>query len=335
MSVLTDGGIIAITTIGIWVGATWLEGASDELAAYYGLPAIVQGSLIAAIGSSFPELASVVFAALAGSFDLGVGGIVGSAIFNILVIPGLSALAAEDTVDTSRAVVYREAQFYMIAVSALIIVFSLAVIYYPIESSERLAGNMTRPLAVVPILLYGLYLFIQWQEIGDHDAETVDSNILKQWGLLVAGLLIILVTVEQLVHAVDSLGETIGTPKFLWGITVLAAATSLPDMIVSIRAARSGKGTTSLGNVLGSNIFDLLVAIPLGVLIAGAVTINFAVAIPMMGFLTLATVILFAVLRTDLALTDREAYSLLVAYLLFVGWMALETAGVTSVVVAT
>jgi cation:H+ antiporter len=336
MSTLTDVAIIGVATVGIWIGATWLEGASDRLAAYYGLPAVVQGSLIAAIGSSFPELASVVFAALAGSFDLGVGGIVGSAIFNILVIPGISALASEGTVGTNRAVVYKEAQFYMIAVSALIIVFSLAVIYYPLDSTgTALAGEITRPLAMLPILLYCLYLFIQWQDVSDHEAEQVELDVLKQWGLLAAGLLVILVTVEQLVHAVDSLGDTIGTPKFLWGMTVLAAATSLPDMVVSVRAARGGKGITSLGNVLGSNIFDLLVAIPLGVLIVGAVPINFAIAVPMMGFLTLATVVLFTVLRTGLELTDWEAYSLLVAYLLFVGWLVLETVGVTSYVPGT
>jgi cation:H+ antiporter len=336
MSTLTDVAIIAVATLGIWFGATWLEGASDRLSAYYGLPAVIQGSLVAAIGSSFPELASVVFASLAGSFDLGVGAIVGSAIFNILVIPGIAGIASEETVVTNRAVVYKEAQFYMLSVSALIIIFSLAVIYYPLDlTGPELDGRLTRPLAVLPLLLYCLYLFIQWQDVSDHESDHVEMNVLKQWGLLAAGLLVILVTVEQLVHAVDSLGDTIGTPKFLWGITVLAAATSLPDTIVSVQAAREGKGITSLGNVLGSNTFDLLVAIPLGVLIVGSVPINFAIAVPMMGFLTLATILLFTVLRTGLELTDLESYLLIVAYLLFVSWMVLETAGVTSYVPGT
>jgi len=336
MSTLTDVAIIAVATLGIWFGATWLEGASDRLSAYYGLPAVIQGSLVAAIGSSFPELASVVFASLAGSFDLGVGAIVGSAIFNILVIPGIAGIASEETVVTNRAVVYKEAQFYMLSVSALIIIFSLAVIYYPLDlTGPELDGRITRPLAVLPLLLYCLYLFIQWQDVSDHESDHVEMNVLKQWGLLAAGLLVILVTVEQLVHAVDSLGDTIGTPKFLWGITVLAAATSLPDTIVSVQAAREGKGITSLGNVLGSNTFDLLVAIPLGVLIVGSVPINFAIAVPMMGFLTLATILLFTVLRTGLELTDLESYLLIVAYLLFVNWMVLETAGVTSYVPGT
>jgi len=111
-------------------------------------------------------------------------------------------------------------------------------------------------------------------------------------------------------------------------VTVLAAATSLPDTLVSVRAARDGRGVTSLANVLGSNTFDLLVAIPAGVLIAGAWTVDFAMAVPMFGVLTGATILLFAALRTDLALSALESYALLGAYLLFVGWVVAETASV-------
>jgi cation:H+ antiporter len=88
---------------------------------------------------------------------------------------------------------------------------------------------------------------------------------------------------------------------------------------------------TSLGNVLGSNTFDLLVAIPLGVLIAGSAPVSFNVAAPMMGVLTVATIILFTALRTDLLLTDPESYVLLTAYLVFIAWVIGETVGVFGV----
>jgi cation:H+ antiporter len=170
--------------------------------------------------------------------------------------------------------------------------------------------------------------------VSDHDAETRGDGVSigAEWGRLAAGLVVILVAVEQLVGAVESLGHTFGVPEFLAGITIVAAATSLPDMLVSVRSAKAGKGVTSLGNVLGSNTFDLLVAIPIGVLIVGAVPIDFAVAAPMMGVLTLATVLLFALLRTDLLLTTYESYLLLASYLLFVGWLVAETLGVTDLI---
>jgi cation:H+ antiporter len=329
--------VIAVTTGMMWFGSGWLEESAEHLSAYYGLPAVVQGSIVVAVGSSFPELASVVITALGGAFGMGVGAVVGSAIFNVLVIPALSGIATREPLDANRTIVYKEAQFYMLSVSALVITFALAVIYYPVDGGTALDGTVTRPLALIPLLLYVLYLFIQWQDVGDYAADDAggDVAVLREWGRLAAGLLVILVAVELLVGAVEGLNATFGIPEFLAGAIIVAAATSLPDALVSVRAARGGKGETSLGNVLGSNTFDLLVAIPVGVLIAGSAPVSFTVATPMFGVLTLATILLFTLLRTDLSLTAVESYGLLVAYLVFVGWVVGETVGVFGFIVGT
>jgi cation:H+ antiporter len=264
-----------------------------------------------------------------GAFGLGVGAVVGSAIFNILVIPALSGIVTDGPLDVSRTVVYKEAQFYMIAVSALVITFALAVIYFPVNGEEALKGTITRPLALIPLLLYGLYLFIQWQDVGDYESDDAVEGVRipREWGRLGAGLFLILIAVESLVGAVEGLNATFGIPEFIAGVTIIAAATSLPDALVSVRAARGGKSATSLGNVLGSNTFDLLVAIPVGVLIAGSAPVSFSVAAPMMGVLTVATILLFTLLRTGLRLGRAESYTLLLAYLIFVGWVVGETVG--------
>ncbi len=109
------------------------------------------------------------------------------------------------------------------------------------------------------------------------------------------------------------------------GITVVAAGTSVPDAFVSVRAARQGRAVTSLANVLGSNIFDLLVCIPTAVLIAGAATINFSVAAPMLAILTFATIALFVAMRTGLTLGRRESALLLARCLAFTTWITAET----------
>ncbi|ELZ96994.1 Na+/Ca2+-antiporter [Haloferax mucosum ATCC BAA-1512] len=325
--------VVVLMTGLIWFGSGWLEESADHLATYYGLPAVVQGSIIVALGSSFPEFASVTVAAASGVFDMGVGAIVGSAIFNILVIPALSGLATDGDLETSRIVVYKEAQFYMVAVATLVVTFSLAVIYFPVQNASPLTGQITRPLALIPLFLYGLYLFIQWQDVNDYDGGDdagVADGIAGEWGRLLVGLVVILVSVHFLVGSVESLSGTFGIPTFLSGITIVAAATSLPDTLVSVRSATNGNSATSLGNVLGSNTFDLLVAIPVGVVIAGSAPVDFAVAVPMLGVLTLATVLLFGMLRTDLSITRAEAYALLCSYILFVAWIISETLGVTA-----
>ncbi|WP_336023754.1 sodium:calcium antiporter [Halobellus salinisoli] len=323
--------LVAVATGFIWLGSGWLEESAEHLSAYYGLPAVVQGSIVVAIGSSFPELASVVVTALSGTFSMGIGAIVGSAIFNILVIPALSGLFSDGHLQTNRTVVYKEAQFYMLAVAVLVITFALAVIYTPDPGGSPLTGRLTRPLATLPLLLYALYLFIQWQDVSDYDALDAPAGIAvrREWLRLGGGLLVILVAVEQLVGSVDSLGQTFGVPEFLAGVTVVAAATSLPDLLVSVRSAASGNDVTSLSNVFGSNTFDLLVAIPVGVLIAGTMPVDFAAATPMFGVLTLATVLLFTLLRTDLVITDLESSLLLVSYAVFLAWIVAETVGAT------
>jgi cation:H+ antiporter len=146
-----------------------------------------------------------------------------------------------------------------------------------------------------------------------------------------ASLALILVGTEGLVRAAVGFGDLFNTPSFLWGLTVVAAGTSLPDMFVSVRAAHGGQGTVSLANVLGSNIFDLLVAVPVGILIAGAATINFSAAVPMMAILAAATIALFVILRTNESLSEHEAAFLLVLYGLFLVMVGLETAGVLNV----
>ncbi len=328
---------VALAATGIiWKGSGLLESSSERLSAYYRLPDIVQGAVVVAIGSSFPELSTVVISAsLHGAFDIGVAAIVGSALFNILVIPGLAGLVGREQLRANRDLVYKESQFYMIAVAVLTLTFSFAVIYYPVEGPPgTIQGEMTRGLAIVPLLLYVLYAFVQYQDTLDHEGKQDPRDIrpLREWGQLALSLVIIVVGVEGLVRAAINFGEIFDTPGFLWGITVVAAGTSVPDAFVSVRAARAGRGVTSLANVLGSNVFDLLVCIPVGVLIAGASVINFSVAAPMMGVLTAATIAVFLMMRTNMVLSRTESMLLLGLYLGFVIWISAESFGTIDLV---
>ncbi|MFO7833389.1 MAG: sodium:calcium antiporter [Halohasta sp.] len=327
MSVVTLLGLTVVSTAIVWKGSELLDGASQKLALHYGLPAVVQGAVIVAIGSSFPELASVVLGVLIhDTFDLGVGTIVGSAIFNILVIPAVSALG-RSPLEVNRAVVYKEAQFYMLSIAVLLLTFSFGVIY---NTNGAIGTSVIgRPLALIPLGIYGLYLFIQYQDITDYEPPISEESIdvRREWLRLAVSLVVIVVAVEGLIRAALGFGELLDSPEFIWGLIVVAAGTSLPDAIMSVRAANRGAGEVSLSNVLGSNTFDLLVVLPVGVLLVGATTVNYALAVPMMGALTLATIVLFTIMRTKLRITSREARLLLGCYGLFVGWIVVESLG--------
>ena len=317
----------------LWYGSARLEEAANDLAAAYGLPAVVQGAVIAAVGSSMPELVSVLLATLLhGEFELGVGSIVGSAVFNLLAIPGL-AVVVGGGIDTSRELVYKESLFYMLAVASLLLTFSLAVIYNPVAGGDGLIrGDVSRPLALFPVALYGLYIFTQYLDAADEGATTDTSvDVLPTWLQFGVGLVAIVLGVEALVRSAVGLGDAFGTPTFLWGMTVVAAGSSLPDTFVSLAAARADRPTVTLANVLGSNTFDLLVAVPVGVLVAGSLTVNFAHIVPMMSFLVLATIVFFSISRTEMRLSIREAWLLLGLYGAFLCWLLLESLRVVSV----
>ena len=321
--------LAVVSTALVWRGSDVLENAANRLAIYYGLPAIVQGAVLAAVGSSTPELLTAVMAPLLhGEFELGLAAIIGSAIFNILVIPALAVLATPGGLNASRDIVYKEAQFYLIAVAVFLLTLSFAVIYFP-TGTNGFGGVITPLLALIPLATYGLYVFIQYQDTIEYDAPTVSMRIdpVRQWGLLLGSFVLIFIGVEGLIRAAIGFGEFFGTPSFVWGLTVIAAATSLPDAFVSVRASQRDRDVTSIANVFGSNVFDLLVAVPAGVLVAGGAAIDFSRAAPLLGFLIFATVALFTLLRTDLELSRWEAHTLLGIYVVFLVWMVLETAG--------
>ena len=324
-------GLAGLAVLVIWKGSEYFERAAERLSRYYGLPVAVHGAIVVAVGSSFPEISSIVISTVVhGEFSLGVGAIVGSAIFNLLIIPALSALASEE-LGATRSLVHKDAQFYVISVLVLFIVFALGATYVP--GGTNSAAILTPTLALLPLATYGIYIFLHQQDASEHVADrSLDVRSGREWGILAVALVVIAVGVEGLVRAALALGDLFGTSSFLWGLTVIAAGTSLPDTFVSVRAARNDESVTSLTNVLGSNTFNLLVAIPVGVLLAGSATINFLAAIPTMGFLAFATLVFIVFIRTDLELTDREAYGFIGLYVLFLLWMTLEAVGIIETV---
>lgn len=321
---------IILGTVILWYGTGMLEGSSERLSTYYGLPEIVQGTMIVAIGSSFPELTTVVLSTwLHGDFGLGVSAIVGSAIFNILVIPAAAGIYTRKPLDFNRQLIYKEAQFYIISIALLLLTFSFGVIFDPAlnPASNDILGRVDRSLSLLPLGLYLMYVFLQYQDAREFDTveEVNDINPVVEWGKLLAGLVVILVGVEVLLRAAITFGEYFNTPSFLWGITIVAASTSLPDTMASIRLASGGNSITSIANVLGSNVFDLLVCVPAGILVAGTTTVNFSLAVPLFAALTIGTFFLFALMRTNMVLTVVECWILLVLYAIFVIWIVLET----------
>jgi cation:H+ antiporter len=258
--------IVAGLALLIAGGDCIVRGAS-RLAAAARIPPLVIGLTVVAFGTSAPELAVSLRSALAGQTDLAIGNVVGSNIFNVLFILGISALITPLAVSSS--VVRREVPI-MIAASCLLLVLGL----------DRRIGR-----ADAAVLVAGLVAYLGWtlfqQRSSAPQAEEPEGPVadaarlrpagwLVQIALVLLGLGLLTLGSHWLVTGAVSLARALGMSELVIGLTIVAAGTSLPEVATSIIAAVRGERDIAVGNIVGSNIFNILAIIGLAGLAAPA-----------------------------------------------------------------
>lgn len=251
------------------VGAEVLVRGAARLAAAFGIPPLVIGLTVVAFGTSSPELAVSVQSAWAGQPDLAVGNVLGSNIFNVLLILGLSALITPLAV--SRQLVRLDVPI-MILCSALLLVFA----------QDRVIGRVDGAILAVGLVAYVLFQIIQARKEkssaeagGDFEAEfgtaakggkALIINLL----FVAVGLAMLVVGSRWLVDGAVMLARAMGVNELVIGLTIVAAGTSLPEVATSVIAAMKGERDIAVGNVVGSNIFNILCVLGLSSLAAPA-----------------------------------------------------------------
>lgn len=249
------------------MGAELLVRGAARLAALAGISPLVIGLTIVAFGTSAPELAVSVGAAWAGSADLALGNVVGSNIFNVLLILGVSALIVPLAVHQ---------QLVRLDVP-LMIVASLAV--YLMGQDGRI-GRLDGAILFAGILAYTTFLIIQSRKAGGAVESEVDLEAdkdaspawryLKNGALILVGLGMLVLGSNLLVDAAVAIARYLGVSELVIGLTIVAAGTSLPEVATSIIAAIRGERDMAVGNVVGSNIFNLLAVLGLASLVSPA-----------------------------------------------------------------
>ena len=243
--------------VGLVAGAELLVRGASKLALSFGLSPLVVGLTVVAFGTSAPEMAVSVGAAMSGQTDLAVGNVVGSNIFNVLVILGLSALITPLLVDVQ---LIRQEVPIMIGASVLLLVLSL---------DGRIAFTDAALLLVLQVA-YTVFLVRQSRaqnlkaetvyaaELGHPDAQAWDARLPAQIGLIVVGLALLVGGSQALVSAAVTLAKAFGVSDLVIGLTIVAAGTSLPEVAASVMAALRGQRDIAVGNVVGSNLFNIL-----------------------------------------------------------------------------
>ncbi len=236
--------VTLILSIGaLWIGAVWVVDSASRTAQKMGVSDLVIGLTVVALGTSAPEFAVTITAAVKGQADISVGNIVGSNIFNLGFI--LGGVAIFRAISTSRKLVFRDGM--------LLIFASFLLLAFLWDSTLQ---HWEGAVLIVVLLLYLIYLFIR--------RETIEEEIPRgtfRWydiPLLILGLVFIVAGGHFLVDSASSLARSIGISEWVIAVTIVAAGTSTPEFVTSLVAVIKGKHGLSAGNLIGSDLFNLL-----------------------------------------------------------------------------
>jgi len=242
MIIIKDIVILLVSIIVIGKGAVWLVDAAARVAKHFGISELVIGLTVVAFGTSAPEFGVTILAAIRGMGDISVGNIVGSNIFNLGFILGGTAII--HSLKTSRTIVFRDGIFLLFG-GILLSVFLWDLTLSKIE------GIVLFTLLIV----YLLYLYVKKETIETEEP----THAMYRWDpiLLFVGIGLVIVGSHFLVESAVNIARFMGVSDWVIGATIIAAGTSAPEFATSLTAAMKSRYGMSVGNLIGSDIFNL------------------------------------------------------------------------------
>jgi cation:H+ antiporter len=249
-----QGVVLVGTVLGLWVGSRLLVDSSVRLARRLGMSDLVVGLTVVAMGTSTPELVVTADAALAGLGDIAVGNVVGSNVYNLAFVLGVVSLVRVVPVD--RSLVHRDG-----------VALVASTVFLAVVLADSVVSRVEGLLLVTALVAYTLFLL----RTADASEERSDGGIVvtrdatasvqfhgRDVAFLATGLAIVLLSGHFMVESASALARSAGISEWVVGGTIVAAGTSTPEFAVSLVAVRRGSLGVSVGNVVGSNIFNAL-----------------------------------------------------------------------------
>ena len=304
---LLDIVFIVVGVALVLYGADRLTEGASALARRMNIPEIIIGLTIVAAGTSAPELFVSMVSALKGTPDLAVGNVVGSNTMNAMLIVGCAAMVAPMTI--SRSTVKKDIPF---SVGASVLLLLLAM--------NSFLGRWDGIVLLVGFAVFMAYTLSQAKKGQAEDAgEVKAANPWMSALWVVVGLAMLVAGSNLFVDAASSVAGALGVSEGVIGLTVVAGGTSLPELATSVVAARKGQSAIAIGNVIGSNVFNILLILGLTATISplaitGITTVDMAVML-----LSVALVWLFSF--TKFTVERWEGALLVGGYLVYLIWL--------------
>jgi cation:H+ antiporter len=254
--------LIAVGFALLIFGADWMVNGASALARKNKVPDLVIGLTIVAFGTSAPELVVNSVASFQGYSDIVFGNIIGSNNFNLFIILGIVGLIFPIAVQSST--VWKEIP---ISFGAILAVFFLANSYFSPETN-----SISRIDGFFLLLMFALFLFYIYKQMQEEQPDLgIDENVYSSnfhiWGLIIIGIGGLVLGGKLVVDNAISIATTLGVSEKIIGLTIVAAGTSLPELVTSVVAAFKKKSDIAIGNIVGSNIFNIFLILSISSLI--------------------------------------------------------------------
>ena len=320
---LTTIGFLILGLVILVIGAEALVRGASRLAAMLGVSPLVIGLTIVAFGTSSPELTVSVMSASAGQADIALGNVVGSNIFNILFILGLAAVIVPLIV--AQQLIRLDVPI-MIGVSVLLLFMGL----------DGRIGRMEGALLFVGILAYTVFQIIQSRreknaavkQEYEHEYAAAPKKQTTTWAVnllfIVVGLALLVLGSRWLVDGATEIATVLGVSELIIGLTIVAAGTSLPEVATSLIASIRGERDIAVGNVVGSNIFNILAVLGLSAIVApnGVAVSNESLQFDI-PFMIVTAVACLPIFFTGSAIARWEGWLFLGYYVAYITYLAL------------
>ncbi len=284
------------------VGGKFLVDGASAIALRYGLSPGLIGLTIVAFGTSAPELLVSISAALKGSSDIAIGNVIGSNISNISLVLGISAIVYP-------IVIYKS----ILKLDYLAVLVS-SILFY-LLSLDNVISRIEGGVFLVLLILLNLYFFKKLK-VSDEDlipVEVVQMKLFKALGLLILGMVGLYFGADMFVANAVEISRVFGVSERVIGVTVIAIGTSLPELVTSIIAAINKKTDIAIGNILGSNIMNVLAIIGITSLVQ-PITVSDSFLTQDFIWMLGITVLLFPILLTRLRISRVEGGFLVLFY---------------------
>lgn len=257
MDILIQTGILILGLLLILWGANLLVDGASEIAKRFGISEFVIGLTIVGIGTSSPEMVTSFMAAFQGNSDISIGNVFGSNIFNALTIIGVTALIAPIRITKSN--LFRDIPLNL-GVTLLLIILGLKHTIFGIGNENQL-GLFD---GILMLLIFAWYMYISFKTGKRKQGEAADEiakpsrNIFVSLVMIAAGLAMLIFGGNLFVNSATELAILFNISQKFIAITIMAAGTSMPELATCVVAAYKGQGQLALGNILGSNISNIL-----------------------------------------------------------------------------